>query len=168
MFLSTLHSEGLAGRTETFVRYGVTPRLELGFGFLAKQGIARPLLSYTLVTENAARPSLTAGLMYDSLGGGRQGAFVSVAKNLRGKLPASLYIGGAQITNETRPRLIAGGNVGLTRWLNASVQFDGKYPNVGVTANVGSVGGLPVRFGVVAARGDKFGPLIATDVPLAR
>lgn len=161
-----MHSEGLAGRTETFLRYGITPRLEVGFGYLAKQGIARPLASYTFVTEKAARPSLTAGLLYDSLGGGRQGVFVSVAKNLRGSLPASLYIGGAQITNENRPRLIAGGNVALTRWLNASVQFDGRYPNLGVTANVGSVGGVPVRFGIVAARGDKFGPLLATDIPL--
>ena len=163
-----MHSEGLAGRTETFVRYGISPRLEAGFGYLAKQEIARPLVSYTLVTESPARPSLTTGLMYDSLGGGRQGVFMSVAKNLRGRLPASLYIGGAQITNENGPRLIAGGNVALTRWLNASVQFDGKYPNVGVTANVGSVGGVPVRFGIVAARGDKFGPLIATDIPIAR
>jgi len=163
-----MHSEGLAGRTETFLRYGVTPRLEAGFGYLQKQGIARPLLSYTLVPENEARPSLTGGLMYDSLGGGRQGLFVSLAKNVRGWLPLSLYIGGAQITNENRPRLIAGGNVTLTRWLNASVQFDGKYPNVGMTAHVGSVGGVPLRFGIVAARGDKFGPLLAADFPAGR
>ncbi len=165
-----MHSDGLAGKTETFLRYGVTPRLEAGFGYLQEQNIVRPLVSYALVTESRERPSLTVGLMYDSLGGGRQGTFLSVAKALKTSVgvPGSLYIGGAKITNEKNGRFIAGANVPLTRWLNASVQFDGKYPNVGVTARIGSVVGVPVRLGLVAARGDKFGPLLATDVPLTR
>ena len=46
-----MHSKGLAGETEIFARYGVSDRLELGLGFLKKQGIVRPLVSYVLSPE---------------------------------------------------------------------------------------------------------------------
>ena len=170
VFFSTMHSEGLAGKTETFLRVGVTPRLEAGFGYLHHQGIARPLASYTLVTESAARPSVTTGLMYDSLGGGRQGVFLSLAKGVRTPLgiAASVYVGGAKITNENNARLIAGANVPLSRRVSASVQFDGRYANLGLTGQVGSISGVPIRLGIVAARGDQFGPLMAVSAPMAR
>ena len=163
-----MHSPGLAGQTETFVRFGVTPRLELGFGYLWKQGIARPLATYNLVPETATRPALTAGLLMDSLGGGRQGVFASLAKNIEAStgVPASLYVGAAKISNERGTRFIAGTNVRLSRNLNASAQFDGRYVNVGLNTQIGTVGGLPVRFGLVAARGDQVGPLVSTVVPL--
>ena len=166
-----MHSKGLAGETETFVRYGVTRRFEAGFGYLWKQGIVRPLASYTLLEEKEARPSLTVGLMYDSLGGGRQGTFVSVARGFRETplgIPAHLYVGGAQISGEDGARFIAGVNLPVTEWLTASLQYDGRYPNVGVTAKVATIGGAPIRLGLVAAQGDKFGPIIATSIPLGR
>jgi hypothetical protein len=165
-----MHSEGLAGKTETFLRYGVTRRFEAGFGYLWKQNIVRPLASYTLLLENRERPSLTMGLMYDSLGGGRQGTFLSAAKDLYRPLgiPASVYIGGALITNERDIRFIVGSNLYFTRWLNASVQYDGKYANVGVTVRAGSIGNAPVRLGIVAAKGNRFGPLVAINIPLGR
>ena len=162
-------SDGLAGKTEAFFRVGVTPRLELGFGYLAKQQTLRPLANYTFLTETAKRPALTGGLMFDSLGGGRQGVFASVARNLApslGGVPLSAYIGTALITREKKPRLIAGANLRMGRDANASVQFDGRYANVGLTTSLGSVGGVPVRFGIVAAKGDRFGPLLATSLPL--
>ena len=171
LFFSTMHSEGLAGKTETFVRYGVTRRLEAGFGYLWKQGVVRPLASYALVEEKKKRPSLTGGLMYDSLGGGRQGVFLSLAKGFRKTplgVPASLYVGGAKISGEGGGRFIAGANVSVTKWLTASVQYDGKYPNFGLTAKVATIGGAPVRVGVVAAKGDQFGPIIATSIPLGK
>lgn len=165
-----MHSEGLAGGTETFLRYGVTPRLEVGFGHLARQNTVRPLASYTLAPETAGRPSLTTGLMFDSLGGGRQGVFLSVAKDLQGVagIPASLYLGGAKITNENGLRFLAGTNVRLTNKINVSVQYDGRYANFGVTTEVGVVNGAPIRFGLVAAGGDRIGPLIATSLPVGR
>ena len=165
-----MHSEGLAGTTETFLRYGVTPRFEVGLGYLAEQNTIRPLASYTLVPETPGRPSVTTGLMFDSLGGGRQGVFVSVAKDLQQPLgvPASLYVGGAKITNEGGVRFLAGTNVRLSRRVSASMQFDGRYANFGVTTEVARVAGTPVLFGLVAAGGDKVGPLIATSMPLTR
>lgn len=166
-----MHSEGLAGKTETFARYGVTRRFEAGFGYLWKQGIVRPLASYALLTEKHHRPSLTGGLMYDSLGGGRQGLFLSVAKGFKETplgVPVNLYVGGAKISGESGGRFIAGFNVPVNRWLTASMQYDGKYPNLGVTARVATIGGAPIRVGVVAAEGDKFGPIIAASIPLGR
>lgn len=165
-----MHSDGLAGRTETFLRYGVTSRLAVGAGFLHKQNIIRPLVSYTLVTETASRPSLTLGLMYDALGGGRQGGFVSVGKDMHRALgiPSSVYLGTARISNEKRFRLLAGANVALSRSVNASVQYDGRYANLGLTALAGQVGGIPLRVGIVAARGNRVGPLLAADIPLGR
>ncbi len=164
-----MHSEGLAGETETFVRYGVSRRLEMGFGYLWKQGIVRPLASYLFVTEEKSRPALTGGLMYDSLGGGRQGVFVSASKGFRKTplgVPLSLYLGGTQISGEDHPRLIAGLSVPVNRWLTASVQYDGKHPHLGLTAKVGSIRGSDLRVGVVAAEGDKIGPIIAVGLPL--
>ena len=169
LFLSTMHSEGLAGKTETFARYGFTRRFEAGFGYLWKQGIVRPLAGYTLVTEKAPRPALTGGLMYDSLGGGRQGAFLSLSRGFEKTplgVPVSLYAGGARISGEGGVRFIAGFNVPVTGWLTASLQYDGRYPNFGVTARVGSIHGSDVRLGVVAAEGDKPGPIIAVAIPL--
>lgn len=171
MFLSLMHSEGLAGETEAFVRYGVNSRLEVGFGYLNKQQTVRPLASYTLLRETATRPALSTGLMFDSLGGGRQGAFLSLSKDLQGlnatrRLPVSVYLGAAQITNEGRPRLLGGMNVRIGRGVNASLQYDGRYANLGVTSEIGRVNGTPVRFGLVAARGNRPGPLVATSFPV--
>ncbi|MCC6403545.1 MAG: hypothetical protein IT207_06000 [Fimbriimonadaceae bacterium] len=56
----------------------------------------------------------------------------------------------------------------IARGLNASVQYDGKYANLGLVARVGSIKGAPVYFGIVAAQGDRFGPLIATSFPIGR
>ena len=170
LFLSTMHSEGLAGKTETFVRYGFTERFEAGFGYLWQQGIVRPLASYTWITEKNTHPSLTTGLMFDALGGGRQGVFASVAKAIpftEGR-SASLYVGGAKISNEDLARFIAGVNVPLMRGVNASVQYDGNHPNVGLVAAVGSIKGVPVQVGIVAAQGKEFGPLAAMNLPLVR
>ena len=166
-----MHSKGLAGETETFVRYGVTRRFEAGFGYLWKQGIVGPLASYAFVEEKKARPSLTGGLMYDSLGGGRQGVFLSLARGFQETplgVPVNLYVGGAKISGESGARFIAGFNVPINRWLTASMQYDGKSPNFGVTAKVATLGGAPVRIGIVAAEGDRFGPIIATSIPLGR
>ena len=165
-----MHSEGLAGKTETFVRYGVSERMELGFGYLWKQDIVRPLASYTVMKEKGDRPSLTTGLMFDSLGGGRQGVFATFEKSFRAgtERTGSLYVGGAVISNEDRARLLAGLHVPLGRVFSASVQFDGKYANLGLTAAAGRIGGAPVHLGIVAARGREFGPLIATHLPLSR
>jgi len=166
-----MHSEALAGKTETFVRYGVSRRLELGFGYLWKQSVVRPLASYQFVTEHKSRPALTGGLMFDSLGGGRQGTFLSVSKGFKRTplgVPASLYIGGAKITGEDGGRFIAGLNVPVNDWLIASVQYDGRYPHLGLTARVGTIHGAPVRLGVVAAKGTEVGPIIAVGIPLGR
>lgn len=165
-----MHSEGLAGVTETFLRYGVNERLEVGFGYLWKQDVVRPLASYTLLTEKEKRPSVTAGQMFDSLGGGRQGVFATTEKSfeVRPGLRGSIYVGGAKISNEDRAGFIAGLNVPLTDAITTSVQYDGKYANLGLTARVGSIRGVPVRLGIVAAKARHFGPLIATDIPLSR
>ena len=166
-----MHSEALAGKTETFVRYGVSRRLELGFGYLWEPDIVRPLASYLFVTEEKSRPALTGGLMYDSLGGGRQGGFVSASKSFASTplgVPVNLYVGGAQISREDDPRFIAGLNVPVNRWLTASVQFDGKHPHLGVTGKVGSIRGSDIRLGVVLSEGDKLGPIIAVGIPLGR
>ncbi|WP_309717842.1 hypothetical protein [Armatimonas sp.] len=160
-----MHSEGLAGKTETFLRYGVTPRLAVGFGYLHKQGYVRPLLSYTLTPETPKIPSTTLGLMTDSLGGGRQGAFMTFGKALPG-LPASVYIGPAKITGEPRFRLLAGINGRIGKNFSASVQLDGRYANVGLVSTVGQVSGIPLRLGIVAAHGNRFGPLAAWNIPL--
>ena len=163
-----MHSEGLAGKTETFVRAGITPRLELGFGYLWKQSIVRPLATYALVTETQERPAWTLGLLTDSLGGGRSGVFTTVAKDLHQAtgLPLSLYVGAARVSNEDHTRFLTGTNVRLGRSANFSAQFDGRYVNLGLTAEVGKLGSLPIRLGIVAARGSRLGPLAATSFPL--
>ena len=111
--------------------------------------------------------------MFDSLGGGRQGAFVSLSKDLQNshfvaahRLPVRVYLGAAQITNENRPRLLGGVNVRLGRGVNASLQYDGRYANLGVTTEIGRVQGAPIRFGLVAAGGNQVGPLIASSFPV--
>ena len=163
-----MSSKALAGETETFVRYGVTDRLELGFGYLWRPRVIRPLASYTFVKETKETPSLAVGLMFDSLGGGRQGIFVATGKNLNDqlKIPATAYVGGAAITNEDRPRLIAGVNYFINRGLTASAQFDGKYSHLGLTASAGKLGIAPLRVGIVYSKNRYFGPLIAMTLPL--
>jgi hypothetical protein len=163
-----MHSEGLAGKTETFVRYGVTPRLELGFGYLWKQKIVRPLGTYTIVTETTERPAWTVGLLTDSLGSGRTGVFTSVTKDIQKKtgLPLSLYVGLARVSNEDGTRFLTGTSVRLGHSVIASAQYDGHYVNLGLTAQVGKVGSIPIRFGIVAAKGNQIGPLVATIFPL--
>jgi hypothetical protein len=168
LFLSTMHSERLAGKSETFLRYGVTARLEVGFGYLWQQDVVRPLASYTLLQERQRRPALSGGLFFDALGGGRRAVFVSASKNLRTVLdvPATMYVGGAKISNEHRLRLIAGSNVALNSWLNGSIQFDGKTSHLGLTARVGRLSGRPVFVGLVLTGGSAIGPIAATDIPL--
>ena len=163
-----MSSKALAGETETFVRYGVTDRLELGFGYLWRPKVIRPLASYTFVKETKDTPSLAAGLMFDSLGGGRQGVFVSAGKNLIDKLqiPATASVGAAMVTNEDRPRLIAGMNYFISRRLTASAQFDGKYSHLGLIASAGKLGNAPLRFGMVYSKNRYFGPLVAVNFPL--
>ena len=162
-----MQSEALAGKTETFLRYGVSPRLELGVGYLWKQKIARPLGTYALVTETEARPAWTVGLLTDSLGGGRTGIFTSVAKDIEQRygVPLSLYVGVARVSNEDYTRFLTGTNVRLTNKLNLSFQFDGRYVNLGLVGQVGMAGGVPIRLGIVAAKGET-GPLVAALVPL--
>ena len=166
--MSTMSSKALAGETESFVRYGVTDRLELGFGYLWRPKVVRPLASYTFVKETRDHPSLAAGLMFDSLGGGREGVFVSAGKNLNDKfrIPATAYVGGAMVSNEDSPRLIAGVNYFLNRGLTLSAQFDGKYSHLGLIASAGRLGSAPVRLGVVYSKNRYFGPLIAVNFPL--
>ena len=163
-----MHSEGLAGKTETFVRLGITSRLEMGFGYLWKQGIVRPLGTYTLVTETEERPAWTVGLLTDSLGGGRTGVFTSVARDIeeRSGVPMSLYVGLARVSNEEHTRLLAGANYRLTKRLNLSAQFDGRHVNLGLVGQAGMIGGVPIRIGIVAAKGGKIGPLAAVALPL--
>lgn len=165
-----MHSKGLAGETEIFVRYGVTERLELGLGYLNKQRIVRPLASYVLVPETQSMPSLTTGAMVDALEDGRQMLFLTAGKRFPTKhgVPVNAYAGIAQVTTRSETRFIGGLLVPLAKGLNASVQFDGRYANVGLTARVGTIGGVPIYFGIVAAKGDRFGPLIATTFPLNR
>ncbi|MCC6403544.1 MAG: hypothetical protein IT207_05995 [Fimbriimonadaceae bacterium] len=104
-----MHSKGLAGETEIFVRYGVTDRLELGLGYLRKQNIVRPLVSYVLVPETAARPSLTTGAMIDALEDGRQMVFLTVGKSFPTKLgvPVNVYGGVARVTTTGDNRWLA-------------------------------------------------------------
>lgn len=166
-----MYSDGLAGKTETFVRYGITPRLEVGFGYLWKQGITRPLGTYTVLTETPRRPAWTAGLLTDSLGGGRTGVFTTAAKDLQADtgLPLSLYAGVAKVSNEGGfTRLLLGTNVRIGRGVNFSVQFDGRYVNLGLVGQVGKVGDIPIRVGVVGAKGSRFGPLVSAMIPLDR
>jgi hypothetical protein len=166
-----MSSRALAGETESFLRYGLADRLEVGFGYLWRPKVVRPIASYTLLRETKERPSLATGLMFDSLGGGRQGAYVSVNKSLRDTpvhLPLSVYIGGAKITNENGPRFIAGLNLTLTKTMNASLQFDGKFAHYALISRVGSVGSTPIRLGVVYSRNHYFGPLFAVNIPLGR
>lgn len=162
-----MHSEGLAGKTEIFVRYGVTERLELGLGYLDKQKIVRPLLSYILSPEKMDLPSLTAGAMVDSLEDGRQMVFLSAGKSFR--QPNGTFISGyaglARVTTTSENRFIGGVVCPLARRLNASLQFDGKFLNPGLTYHVATIHGSRVHFGIVAARGDRYGPLIAVSIP---
>lgn len=152
------------------MRYGVNSRLEVGFGYLWRPNVIRPIASYTLIPEAEKRPSLTAGLMFDALGGGRQGGYLLTAKDVQKwlKVPSNLYIGGAKISNEDNLRFLAGISVRLAPWLVTSLQYEGKYLNFGLTARVGSIGRAPVSLGVVAARGTQWGPLLAISMPLGR
>jgi hypothetical protein len=75
--------------------------------------------------------------------------FASVAKNIEQStgVPASVYVGAAKISNERGTRFIAGTNVRLSRNLNASAQFDGRYLNVGLNTQVGTVAACPCDSG---------------------
>lgn len=163
-----MSSQGLAGETETFVRVGITDRFEAGFGYLWRPKVVRPLASYTLLWETERRPSLTAGVLADSLGGGREGVHLSLARDLRAAagISGSLYLGTAYISNESGPRAIAGFNYYLSNNATASIQFDGRYGHVGATVRIGSMFGAPVRIGLVAARLDRLGPLFTLGFPL--
>lgn len=133
-----------------------------------KQSIARPLGTYALVPETAERPAWTVGLFTDSLGGGRTGVFTSVAKDIQNTpgVPMSLYVGSARVSNENRTRFLTGASYQLAHRVNLSAQFDGRYVNLGLVGQVGTIGGVPVRLGIVAARGNQLGLLAATVVPL--
>jgi hypothetical protein len=165
-----MHSERLAGKTETFLRYGATRRLEIGLGYLWEQGIVRPLASYALLTERGSRPAVTGGLFFDALGGGREAVFVSASKSLRALIgrPSSGYLGLARISSEDNLRVIAGTSVLVGRQLNASVQYDGKFVHLGLTRRIGSVGETPVFLGLVVTGNDAIGPLVATDIHLVK
>lgn len=170
MFVSHFHAERLPIKDQTFLRYGVTDRLEVGIGYLWDKQVVRPLANYTLITERTKRPSLTVGAMVDSLQGGRQGYFLSLGKDLKKALgtPASLYVGGAKVSRENSLRFIAGANVHLTRWLNGSVQYDGKDLHFGLSFKVATVSGQPVRFSLLAVGGDSLGVLGATRFAVGR
>ena len=79
---------------------------------------------------------------------------------------AAGYLGTARISNEDDARFIAGLNLPLTSTLTASVQYDGHYSNIGVTARIATIGGAPLRAGIVGAKG-RFGPLVAVRAPLS-
>jgi hypothetical protein len=165
-----MHSDWLAGKTETFLRYGATDRLEIGFGYLWEQGVVRPLFSYTVVTERGDRPALTGGLFFDALGGGRQATFVSASKSLRRSLgvPVTAYIGGAHVSNEDRLRFLAGGSVALSHTVNLSLQYDGKFTHLGLATRAGQVRGMPLYLGLVLTAGKALGPIGAIDFHLGR
>ncbi len=158
--LSHLHAESLRFSDQTFVQYGVTDRLQLGFGYLWQRGgVWRPLANYALVTERRDRPSFTAGLMHDSLQGGREGYFLSVGKSLPKALPAplSVYAGAAKITREARYRFVAGGNLRVARGVNLSVQYNGVDPTYGVGVRLGTIKQMPVSFSLLVVNGNTFG-----------
>ncbi|HXG23542.1 MAG TPA: hypothetical protein VNJ09_03225 [Chthonomonadales bacterium] len=52
--------------------------------------------------------------------------------------------------------------------LITSAQFDGRFVHLSATIAVGRINGTSVRPGLVAARGDQLGPLIAVNLPLSR
>jgi hypothetical protein len=104
--------------------------------------------------------------MFDSLGNGREGVFLTTGKHLRAQVPATAYLGAAVISNEDEPRLIAGSNVLITKTISASAQFDGRYAHIGLIGQAGSVGGAPIRLGVVYSRARYWGPLVAVSLPL--
>lgn len=167
LLVTTMHSRRLAGETETFVRYGASERLELGFGYLWKQGEFRPLASYTLVTESSRRPSLTTGLFFDALGGGREAFFATLGKGLaKGGPPVVAYAGVAVVTNEDRARFIAGGNIALGRRWSGSLQYDGRLLHTAVTRRVGRAAGAPFFVGVTLSGRDALGPIAGLDFPL--
>lgn len=170
--LNHLHADKLKFPDQTFVQYGLTNRLQLGFGYLwpfgsaqGKQngGVWRPLANYAVVTETRSRPSLTAGLLYDSLQGGRDGFSLSAGKSLPKALPRplSIYAGAAKITSERRWRFVAGGNLKLAQWVTLSVQYNGLAPTYGVSVKVATVKQLPVSFSLLAVNGDSFGTVSA-------
>lgn len=163
-------SKGLAGETEVFARYGVTDRFELGIGYLKKQDIVRPLASYVLVFETPQRPSLTAGMMVDSLEDGRQMVFLSAGKAfpIGNGLAISGYAGIAQVTTRAETRFIGGVVFPLKKGLNFSLQYDGKFLNPGLVAHVGDWNGARVHVGIVAARGERYGLLVAIGMPLGK
>lgn len=163
-----MHSKGLAGETEVFLRYGVSERFEIGMGWLKKQNIVRPLASYVLLPETKDRPSVTAGAMIDSLEGGRQKVFLSAGKAFPQPNGTAIigYVGVARVTTTGDNRFIGGTILPIKPGLNFSLQYDGKFLNPGLTALVSKKGGTRVYFSIVAARGDRYGPLIAVGMPV--
>lgn len=163
-----MHSPRLAGKTETFLRYGLSSRLEVGVGYLWHQGDIRPLASYTLLQERGRRPALTGGIFFDALGGGREAFFLTSSKDLRSwvSVPVSVYVGVGKITNEDRLRFLIGGRLVVVPGLNASLHYDGKRSNIGLTGLVGRVRGTPVYLGLVLTGGSALGPIAASDVSL--
>ncbi|MCW5939852.1 MAG: hypothetical protein KF884_10970 [Fimbriimonadaceae bacterium] len=167
LFLSGMHSKGLAGETEVFARYGITNRLEIGIGYLRKQNIVRPLGSYVLSPEKPDLPSITAGAMVDSLDGGRQMVFLSAGKSfpMSNGLHLSGYAGLARVTTSGENRFIGGVGIPLRKDWKLSFQYDGKFLNPGLTTTIKTKNGA-LHVGIVAARGNRFGPLIAASFPL--
>lgn len=170
LFVSHFRAEKLPIKNQTFLRYEVTDRLELGIGYLWDKQVVRPLANYTLMTERTKRLSLTVGAMVDSLQGGRQGYFLSLGKNLTKALgtPGSLYIGGAKVSNENSLRFIGGANVHLTRRVNVSAQCDGKDLHFGVTLKIATINGQPGCFSLLAVGGDSLGVLGAMQFAVRR
>jgi hypothetical protein len=70
------------GRRETyFVRYGLNRRTDVGLGYWARQGKARPAVNWQTARENGARPGVLVGYGSEPMGEWRHdGVYVSFLK----------------------------------------------------------------------------------------
>ena len=78
----------------------------------------------------------------------------------------SLYGGAAQTYDSGSPQFIAGVLAQSASGPGLSVQFDGRYPHVGLNTVIARTAGGSVRAGVLVSRGRYWGPMVATTFAL--
>jgi hypothetical protein len=163
-FFSTLTNSAIGGKTETALRYGVSNKLSVGLTHLQKQGTLRPNVNYTLVQESLESPSLNIGFYESSIGGKGSAYYATSGRTISdmGPVTFSGYLGIAKVTGERNPRFLAGASVPLLRNLvTASALWEGKKLSLGIVGSVGTLGGYPIRLGLVAV-GDTVGSLVSS------
>jgi hypothetical protein len=166
LVFSSLTSDGIEGGTQTFFRMGVTQRLELGVAYQWNTQTVRPLANYRLVQQDETWPSITIGQMSD-LSFGRQKIFANAERAFElGGTPIVVYAGAAHVYDH-HGRLEAIGGMSFQTWKAIwTAQYDGRRPHYGVTVPVLKIDDTPVRFGIMAIRGDRLGPIISSSIPI--